>query len=374
MNAFADWLFRALLGWTGQAANSIWNAVVNSAGGISDFFSSYWLGVLLILIIGGTVLDYAVWFVRWRPYLVWRSWLHRRRRRRLQTDAARRLDQGQMDEQAQSALADWAAMPQDQSPVTNLYDTPPPQPTWQPQWPGQQAEHPPVWQEDPAVYTPPEGMQPLGPWADPQQGQNPYSASSNVPLWQSAPQDPVYMQRDPAAFTAPPGTLRQDAGIVRQQQEASLYPPSPDVMEAPDQPQGQGWPGLSFEQPLGYANGSTSGSVPPLEADAFENSLSPSGLAPDLYEQSWDTRPQEPPRSRRRRRSERTKQSGITRLISNLREQLADDDAHTMLDGLPSPVDQQDAFHEAVYPQNYRYQDPHENGGKPPAAPPNGHQ
>ncbi len=376
MNAFADWLFRALLGWTGQAANSIWNAVVNSAGGISDFFSRYWLGVLLVLIIGGTVLDYAVWFARWRPYLVWRSWLHRRKRRRMQTDAARSLDQGQMDEQAQSALAGWAAVPQDQSPVNDLYDTPPPYATWQqpwqPQWPREQAQQPPVWQEEPAVYAPPANGQPAGPWAAApsayQPDQNPYAPGAEAAPWQPGPEDAGYAEPDPEQTFRPPWAVPQQGAAISWQQDSVPLPLGDGNIPYADEPgQPLVWPGQLHYQPLDNEEALAPGAVAPLSADSFDDSLAP-GLAAELYEQPWDPRAQEPQRPSRRRRTERAKPSGVTRLLSSLKNQLTADNAEeTMLDGLPSPVDQQDAFHEAVYPQNYRYQMPHENGGHPPA-------
>lgn len=128
MNAFANWLFTLLLGWTGGLANRAWNAVVNSAGGISDFFSRYWLLPVLVLIIGGTVLDYGVWFVRWRPYLVWRSWITRRRRDRSLRKAERDLNGDYSDQHTRETLADWASTPEESYPVYDLGEQPAEQP------------------------------------------------------------------------------------------------------------------------------------------------------------------------------------------------------------------------------------------------------
>lgn len=85
MNAFADWLFSALLGWTGRAANSAWNAVTNGSGGFGRFFAHAWFPLLLILLAAGTLFDFGIWFFRWRPDRLWRSRKARRRASRSKT-------------------------------------------------------------------------------------------------------------------------------------------------------------------------------------------------------------------------------------------------------------------------------------------------
>ena len=120
MNAFADWLFSVLLGWTSTAANSVWNSVVNAAGSISGFFTRFWLPIVILLILGGTLLDYTVWFVRWRPYLVWRSWLRRRSRHRKDAAAIHELDRSNMDDGTLNTIAGWVASPQDAQPVEQV--------------------------------------------------------------------------------------------------------------------------------------------------------------------------------------------------------------------------------------------------------------
>ncbi|NLA53782.1 MAG: hypothetical protein GX858_05440, partial [Clostridiales bacterium] len=66
------------------------------------------------------------------------------------------------------------------------------------------------------------------------------------------------------------------------------------------------------------------------------------------------------PASSRQRRSQRSKKTATTRrLFNQIKERMGQsDDQESMLDGLPSPVKQEDAFHQAVYPQSYHYQDP----------------
>ncbi len=82
MNAFADRLFSLLLGWTGTLFNGLWNLVTNNSAGVSGFLRRFWLPMIIILLIFGTVTDYVVWLIRWRPYYAWFSWFRRREGRK----------------------------------------------------------------------------------------------------------------------------------------------------------------------------------------------------------------------------------------------------------------------------------------------------
>ena len=77
MNVFADRLFSLLLGWTGTLFNGLWNLFTNNSGGMSDFLRRFWLPLIVILLIFGTMADYIIWFIRWRPHYVWRSWFRK---------------------------------------------------------------------------------------------------------------------------------------------------------------------------------------------------------------------------------------------------------------------------------------------------------
>lgn len=97
MNSFANTLFTLLFGWLRSLVQGIWNAVIQ--GDMSQFFvwlGDHWIPVLGVLCIGCTVLDYLIWFIRWRPYLVWRTKFRRMlRRRRGQEEMEQQLfDQG----------------------------------------------------------------------------------------------------------------------------------------------------------------------------------------------------------------------------------------------------------------------------------------
>jgi hypothetical protein len=82
VNVFADRLFAILLGWTGVLFNGIWNLVTNNSAGVSGFLQRFWLPLILILLVFGTVFDYVIWLIRWRPYFVWRTWFRTQDSRR----------------------------------------------------------------------------------------------------------------------------------------------------------------------------------------------------------------------------------------------------------------------------------------------------
>lgn len=296
MNAFADWLFSVLLGWTGTAANSAWNAIVNNQGGIGGFFSRFWLPIVLLLVVGGTLLDYAVWFARWKPYLVWRSWLTRRRRERVMAHDAQQLERGQMDPGTQNTIADWVTTPQDHYPV---YDLP---------YTGEQ-EAAPYWDAQPDQWVAPQQTEK---WAymPPQ--------LEEVPL----PLPPEHGQPEPYL---PPAPVTPD------------MMPEPDPMPAP--------------RPFYF---------PPIEEQSPESWFPQQHAAPYQEPPVDSPLPQAPVR---KRRTERARQNRAATLLTNLRDRLGTaEDQESMIDGLPSPIREEDAFHEAVYPSNYRYQQPDANG------------
>jgi hypothetical protein len=311
MNAFANWLFSVLLGWTGTLANSVWNTVVNAAGGISDFFSHFWLPIVLVMILAGTVLDYAVWFARWRPYLVWRSWLNRHLRSRHEQRAAHSLEYNEMDDRTLGTIADWVQTPQDQSPVYALDGT----------------------QQDYISHNS---------YTYPQQ--NPYMLNeqpvpySPYPPNQSPSYDNQLLVTDEAPYDAPAGS--------------SYFTPVQEYAQTGDA-------ALPFN---GYAQPQES-----LHYEDFDNPDAPWTLDDGFAETNAAQVPA-PELSQgplRNRRSLREKQrSKPLHFLSDLRQRIAQPDSEEgMLDGLPSPVNRQDAFHEAVYPQGYRYQDPNNRPG-----------
>ncbi|MBQ9265118.1 MAG: hypothetical protein IJ189_13050 [Clostridia bacterium] len=100
MNTFSNSLFTFLFGWARSLIESVWNAAAE--GKLSGFFTwlgDHWMIVVVALCLGGTVMDFLIWMIRWRPYLVWRSFLRKwaRRFRGEKVDSQRRFNRGYQD-------------------------------------------------------------------------------------------------------------------------------------------------------------------------------------------------------------------------------------------------------------------------------------
>ncbi len=78
MNTFANSLFAMLFGWARGLIRQLWSDAVS--GQFSVFFiwlGDHWIWVALGLILGCTLMDYLIWIIRWRPYLLWRAFFRR---------------------------------------------------------------------------------------------------------------------------------------------------------------------------------------------------------------------------------------------------------------------------------------------------------
>lgn len=78
MNNFADTLLKMLFGWMRTLMEGIWNTF--SSGKMRNTISwlgDHWLWLVVFLCIACTVLDYFIWFIRWKPYVIWRNKLRR---------------------------------------------------------------------------------------------------------------------------------------------------------------------------------------------------------------------------------------------------------------------------------------------------------
>ncbi len=120
MNAFADVMFTLLLGWVRGFINEVWALVTSGAGeGFMSWLGDNWLWIALILCLAGTVLDYAVWFMRWRPYKVWAARLNAFRRRvRGEGRRAKRFNQGYRE----GVRMDWLEQDEQQAYPPEEYD------------------------------------------------------------------------------------------------------------------------------------------------------------------------------------------------------------------------------------------------------------
>lgn len=132
MNGLANAILTLLLSWLRIIINRFWS-LLNSESGTSfyQFLSQHWLKVLLVLLVGGFLLDRLIYFIRWQPFRVW----FRRRR-----SADRKS--------AQNAVP---AEPDYFADARSRYVQPPAEPVWQ--------------ESDTAFYKPQKAQQPAEPTA-----------------------------------------------------------------------------------------------------------------------------------------------------------------------------------------------------------------
>lgn len=114
MNNFADALLSLLFGWMRTLVEGIWSSF--SSGKMRNTISwlgDHWLWLVLMLCIACTVLDYFVWFIRWKPYVIWRNKLRRLlgKRETSQEDAERIDFRYGYDQGVEMDLADLAPAP-----------------------------------------------------------------------------------------------------------------------------------------------------------------------------------------------------------------------------------------------------------------------
>ena len=82
MGSFAASIFNLLLGWIRGLVGSLWELINSQEArdGLS-WLGDNWLWLVITIAVAGLVIDYVIWFIRWRPYYVWRSWWRRLTRR-----------------------------------------------------------------------------------------------------------------------------------------------------------------------------------------------------------------------------------------------------------------------------------------------------
>ena len=80
MNGFTNSILSILLGWLRLLIGQIWAALNSESGSrMLSFLQNHWKWLVLCLAAGGFLADRLVYFLRWRPDIVWRT---RRRARR----------------------------------------------------------------------------------------------------------------------------------------------------------------------------------------------------------------------------------------------------------------------------------------------------
>ena len=74
MNGFAHTILTLMLSWIRALISNLWSLLSSEDGGmLYRFLAGNWLRIVIVLCLGGVVVDLIVYFFRWRPDYVWRS-------------------------------------------------------------------------------------------------------------------------------------------------------------------------------------------------------------------------------------------------------------------------------------------------------------
>ena len=76
MGSFANSLFTILLGWLQSVVSAVWLALTSEKDNtFLVWIGNHWILIAGILCITGMVVDLCVYFARWKPYRVWKSFV-----------------------------------------------------------------------------------------------------------------------------------------------------------------------------------------------------------------------------------------------------------------------------------------------------------
>lgn len=74
MNTLSNHVLAVLFSWMRTLIQGAWNAMsFGASGGFWPWLGDHWLLVIVLLCLICTVLDYLIWLIRWRPYILWRQ-------------------------------------------------------------------------------------------------------------------------------------------------------------------------------------------------------------------------------------------------------------------------------------------------------------
>ena len=193
MNSFANTMFAMLFGGIRSLIQRVWTtAAEGRLGGFFTWLGDHWLWVALFLCIACTAADFLVWLIRWRPYLVWKTWARK----------VRRLFRGERKQQRMFERGYNDALVPMNMPAAQDQG-----------WPEEQWEEPP--QETPPQAAPayPEEYAPQAPYQTPAEpayapAPQPEPVQYEAPQYE-APAAPRGRKFTPPAYEAPPMEMRE---------------------------------------------------------------------------------------------------------------------------------------------------------------------
>ncbi len=352
MNGFTNAILSLLLGWLRSLFNAVWR-LLNSEGGGSliRFLSDHWKLLVVVLCVGGFIVDRMVYLFRWRPYYVWSTKLGRLIPHRAKPNRAPAEDepvpyQGQAFASSVGPPAGYAPPYAPETPAPTAVYAPPaaaPAPTavYAP---------PPHWNEEPAA--PEDGFMPMNSPTFAPLGGAPSPFEEDGGDYDSAPlfdEEPWPAEDDTRVATplfAPPGAVApsrpEPASYFTDVQNGFAPPPTPEELYRKRSEPIVGepvHPGLdleTFRENVGLGEG-----VPQRPAVRTRRAP-PAGFTP--FPDAAEPEPQPQPRGGL---------SALARRARTLVGGMNDEDQPSIRD-LHNTVDVKTAFHAPVYPKQAR--------------------
>ena len=71
MGILTDSMFSALMSWVRALVSAIWALFSSERMTALEFLAKNWIGVAVVIILAGLVIDWLVWLIRWQPYHIW---------------------------------------------------------------------------------------------------------------------------------------------------------------------------------------------------------------------------------------------------------------------------------------------------------------
>jgi hypothetical protein len=318
MNGLANAILTLLLSWLKTIISSVWSLLSSESGSrLYRFLAENWLLILLVLAVGGFVVDRIIYVIRWRPYWV-------RRNRRLLRQLADEEQQADRRPRRTWEPSDPVWEQEDEpvafpgQPVASAWAAPAPEPAYAEPWPA----------GDTRVY----GKEPA-----PEQT-NIYAGPNHNPHNPQARDiDPVFDDEVAAWDPAVPETAApaQPAGGVSLQYIQDMH--------------------AGFARPLPpeqlYPSGIAAGEQvhPGLDEDAFRRHIGLDGN--ELPEENYTSQPVQTftPFTKQAQADDAPKKSRNPFL--NLMKLMGDDDSRPTIHDLKNTVDVRTAFHDPVFPQ-----------------------
>ncbi len=370
MRGFTQTLVNTLFGWIRILVEGIWDLLFsNETQQWLQWVADNWMTLVVFLCFCGVVLDYLVWFLRWRPYYVWATSI-RRMRRFFGGGKDREDDQVSREPKRQRQLPDPI---REQAPEVMPYeaendvDTAWEEQNWdqtaaleQKNW-DQTAQ----WEQPEPVYSRTPAVTADTIMARPRKADYQEQYVRRFARPEPEPQPTSYWQEDPSEEWTEPQQVylpEQEAAA----QEESWAPEQ--VSQSPDEPIHPGIDYQALSRQYGWHQEVQNTDAQSLNVVDFAQEEQLKEQARDAWNFSGleNFSPYRAPalpveREQRTERSRKARtdstplsrvKSGLSRIAKHAGKVLTvdDEEANKVLDGLPPPIDKRRAFHAPVYP------------------------